>query len=362
MRRHNSSAAPWAGMALAGPGLQRYSLRTNQKHLQGRRMTSKHCKALLAGLSLAAACGAASAQNVNLYGLLDVSIGRTQAPGAKATNGVDSGKMTTSHWGVRGTEDLGDGMKAVFTLESFMRADTGSAGRFDADTFWARNAFVGLEGRLGTVTVGRNTTSLFVQTLVFNALGDSFGLSPSIRHYFTSGTVTGDTGWNDSIRYAMPRTGGFSASLMTAVAEGNGKRNAGANVSYFSGALGAGFAWQDVKKGATVQDTVTWQLAGSYDLKSVKLFAQYGNVENDNTGRDYDILGLGATVPVGPLGLVRVQYGQLKPDLGAKRTTLSMGYSYNLSKSTELYGVYMNDKLSGVGTGNNYSAGVRHRF
>lgn len=48
--------------------------------------------------------------------------------------------MTTSFIGVKGNEDLGGGMSAVFAIESFMRNDTGSAGRFDADTFWARSA------------------------------------------------------------------------------------------------------------------------------------------------------------------------------------------------------------------------------
>lgn len=321
-------------------------------------------RALLVSLAMAAASSAVSAQStVNLYGLLDLSIGRTQAPGGAAIKGVESGKMTTSFWGVRGTEDLGSGLKAVYTVESFMRADAGEAGRFTGDTFWARNSFVGLEGGFGSVTLGRNTTTLFVQTLIFNALGDSFGFSPSIRHYFTSGTVTGDTGWNDSIRYALPKMGSLSATVMAAAAEANGGRNMSASALYFSGAFGAGFAWQSAKKGATVQDTATWQLAASYDLKSVKLFGQFGNVDNKSTGRDYDIIGFGATVPVAAgNGLVRAQWGQVKPDVGAKRSTLSLGYTHNLSKRTEVYGVFMNDKLSGTGSGNNYSLGIRHRF
>jgi predicted porin len=320
--------------------------------------------ALLAGLTLATVSASASAQsNVNLYGLVDLSISRTQAPGGAALKGVESGKMTTSFWGVRGSEDLGGGLKAVFTIESFMRNDTGEAGRFGGDAFWARNAFVGLEGGFGTVTLGRNTTTLFVQTLIFNALGDSFGFSPSIRHYFTSGTVTGDTGWADSVRYALPKMGGLSATVMAAAGEGNGGRNTSASALYFSGAFGAGLAWQTVKKGSTVQDTNAWQLAASYDLKSVKLFGQFGSVDNKNTGRDYDILGFGATVPVAAgSGLVRAQFGQVKPDVGAKRSTWTVGYSHNLSKRTEVYGAYMSDKLSGTGSGNNYSVGVRHRF
>ena len=320
-------------------------------------------KTLLTAAALATLSGTVMAQSsVSLYGLLDLSIARTQAPGAAARSGVESGQMTTSFWGVKGTEDLGGGLKAQYALESFMRADTSSAGRFDGDAFWARNAYVGLEGGFGTITMGRNTTSLFVQTLIFNAFGDSFSYSPSIRHWFTSGTTTGDTGWSDSVRYASPRFGGLTATLHAAAGEGNGGRNIGASALYFSGDLGAGFAYQKVEKGATVQDTTSWQLAGSYDLKAVKLFGQYGNVDNDSTGADYKIMNFGASAPMGASGVLRAQWGQIKPSAGAKRTTLSLGYGYNLSKRTELYASYMNDKLSGLSAGNNYGVGVRHRF
>ena len=43
-------------------------------------------------------------------------------------------------------------------------------------------------------------------------------------------------------------------------------------------------------------------------------------------------------------------------------SNISVGYDHLLSKRTDLYGVYMSDQLSGLGTGNNYGAGVRHRF
>lgn len=305
---------------------------------------------------------AGAQSNVTVYGLLDLSIGRTQAPGGVATNGVDSGKMTTSHLGFRGSEDLGGGLSAVFVLEHFLRADTASAGRFDADTFWARNAFVGLNGSFGSVHAGRLTTSLFVNTLLYSPFGDSFGFSPSIRHYFASGTVTGDSGWSDSLRYTSPRLGGASFSAHVAVAEGNGGRNTGLSGQYAAGPLGLAAAWQKVGKGATVADTTTWQLSGSYDLKVVKLFAQHGQVDNDTTGNDYMISGLGATVPVGPLGRVMAQWGQIDPKTGARRTTISAGYGYHLSKRTEVYGVAMSDKLSGLSTGNSYSVGIKHRF
>jgi len=318
----------------------------------------------LAGLAALAVCGAVHAQSsVSISGLIDLSAGRTQSPGGKAVKSVDSGQMSTSYIAFRGTEDLGDGLKAKFALDAFLRNDTGAAGRFDGDTFFARTSSVGLSGKFGDVNLGRITTGLFVNTLVFNAFGDSFGYSPSIRHYFTSGTTTGDTGWNDSVSYTTPSLSGLTVMAHAALAEANGGgRNTGLTGRYFGGPLALGLAWQKVEKGAAVADTTTWQLGASYDLKLVKLYGQFGNVDNKTTGVDYDITSLGATAPVGDLGVARLQWSGIDPSTGAKRKTLSAGYGYYLSKRTELYAAIMSDKIDGLSGATSYSLGVRHSY
>lgn len=327
---------------------------------------TKRLRVLLAATTLAGAT-AASAQapaNVTLGGLMDLSIGETKAPGGSRSRGIDSGKMTTSYVSLRGTEDLGDGLAAVFALESFMRADTGAAGRFNGDTFWARNSWVGLAHKsYGRVTLGRNTTPLFVSTLLFNAFGDSFGYSPSIRHYFTSGTVSGDTGWNDSVQVTSPSLGGATVSLIGAASEGSNGRNWGGHALYFGGPLAATFAFEDVKKdaGAPTADTRTWQLGGSYAVGTVKGFGQVGNVKNRTSGVDFDLLGLGASVDI-DAGKALVQWGRLKPSTGAKRNTFSVGYDHFVSKRTDLYAVVMSDKVDGLSSGSGWSLGIRHRY
>ena len=327
----------------------------------------------IAVLLLGLAGAAAQAQSkVTLYGLVDVSIGAGKAPGAASVKGVDSGKMSTSYLGFSGSEELGGGLAAFFTLDSFLRADVGNNGRFNGDNFWARNAFVGLSHKdFGLIRAGRNTTPLFVQTLLSNAFGDSFGYSPSIRQYFSAGatatgtTATGDTGWSDSVQYISPKFGGFSLGAIVAAGEGAGGRNWGVNAAYGAGAFAASFNYQNVKKdgGATsaVADSKTWQLAGSYDLGVAKLFGQYGKVENVTTRRDYKIAGVGAAVPVGE-GKILVQYGQMDASLGADRKTFTAGYDHQLSKRTDVYAVAMSDKLDGLSRGNSYSLGIRHRF
>lgn len=319
-------------------------------------------------LAVAAAllcCGAAQAQNsVRLYGLVDMSAGSTKNPGGKAVKGAESGKMTTSYFGLTGNEDLGAGLSAFFTLDSFLRADVGNSGRFNGDGYWARNAFVGLGHKdFGNIKLGRNTTPLFVTTLAYNAFGDSFGYSPSIRQYFTSGTVSGDSGWSDSVLYTSPKFGGFGFGLIVAAGEGAGGRNWGANAGYAEGGFSAAAVFQKVAKdGATaVDDTKTWQLAAAYDLGVAKLFGQFGKVDNLSTKRDYRLTSLGATVPMGS-GKWLAQYGLISPSTGAKRKTFSFGYDHLMSKRTDLYAVYMSDKITGLSSGASYSLGIRHRF
>ncbi|WP_294001371.1 porin [Sphaerotilus sp.] len=301
---------------------------------------------------------------VTLYGLIDASVGSNKAPGGARLRGVDSGKMTTSYLGFSATEDLGGGLSAVVKMEHFLRVDNGEAGRFNGDAFWARNAYVGLSSKsAGTVTLGRNTTPLFVSTLRMNAFGDSFGYSPSIRHFFASGTVTGDTGWSDSMLYTSPRWAGFSFALIGALGEGSNGRNWGANAGYAEGPAAATVTLQSVKKdGATaVADTRTWQLGGSYDFGAAKLFGQYGRVKNETVVNQYRITEIGTKVPMGA-GAALAQWGRIQPDTGARRDTLSLGYDHTLTKRTDVYAVAMRDHVANLSTGLGYSLGVRHRF
>ena len=329
-----------------------------------------------AALLAVTALGAQAQSSVTLFGLVDMSIGSNKAPGGLRQTGVDSGKMTTSYFGLRGSEDLGGGLSAVFRLEGFLQADTGASGRFAGDTLFSRTASVGLSSKsFGTLMLGRNTTPLFISTVSFNPFGDSYGYSPSTRHYFTSGTVTGDSAWNNSALYTSPEFGGFkfgvigaaAATQSTGAGSSNGS-NWGANVGYAGGPLSAALVYQSVKKDetrsvpASVQnDTRTWQLNGAYDFTVAKAFAQYGEVKNTTTDNRYRISELGARVPVGE-GAVLAAWGRVAPKTGLDRNTVSLGYDYNLSKRTDVYAVAMRDKVDTLSVGSSYSVGVRHRF
>jgi predicted porin len=328
---------------------------------------NRRTSSALAAFALVALMSAPAAQaqsSVSAYGLIDMSVDSLKSPGGTAMKKVDSGQMSTSYWGFKGAEDLGGGMTAQFVLEGFLRNDSGSFGRFNGDPMFARNSYVALgTNTMGSVSIGRNTTSLFVNTLIFNAFGDSFGFSPVIRQYFISGAsqVSGDTGWNDSVKYNSANYGGLSFTAMGALGEGNGGRNTGLSALYFGGDLGLGFAWQSAKKGATEPDTTTWQLSGSYKLGDAKLYAQYGKVDNTTTNLNYKHTGLGADYTIGA-GKVLVQWAHVGASAGPSLSTFSVGYDYFLSKRTDLYGVFMSERKTGLSTGSSYGVGVRTRF
>ncbi|WP_136417024.1 porin [Herbaspirillum sp. ST 5-3] len=355
--------------------------------------------ALAAALVAATAAPAAMAQtNVSVSGLVDVFAGKVRNAGdANSRSVVNSGGMTTSWFGFKGSEDLGGGLKANFQLTSFIQADTGSQGRFPGDTLFSRDANVGLSGSFGAVSLGRELAPQFLPTILFNPFGDSYTFSPLILQADVplfngsawTNSFTGDTGWSNSIRYTTPNFGGLTANLhyqFGEVAGNNGKNNVGLNLLYFGGPLALTAFYHNVEinnplnvpagnvqpggnlplaSGLSAARQTAWMVGGSYDLKAAKLFATYGQTSH-NIDLDDKTVSLGATVPAGQ-GKIMAAWAQTKRTgtaIGAdqKRNTTSVGYDYDLSKRTDLYAVFMNDRITSQNNGNSFGVGVRHRF
>jgi predicted porin len=336
-------------------------------------------------LAVATLCSSApvlAQSSATIYGLIDMSAGQFQDAGAQKVTKAQSGNMATSYLGFRGVEDLGGNLKAKFAIESFLRSDTGEAGRFGGDVFWARAAWVGLQGDFGSTTLGRTTNQFFVSTLIFNAFGDSFGYSPSIRQVLTPSVVhsqllpfLGDTGWSNSILYSSPNLGGVSFNLQGSLGEGSAPgRNVGANVLYFGGPFAATVAVQQVKQGIAFAPAIitagfesqdSAQVGVSFDAKVAKFFGQYSQVKTKAaTETKSKVYGLGVSIPVGP-GKVLAQYGNAKAQYPTTEVTskmLTVGYDYFLSKATDVYVVGMRDELTGLATGNTFALGLKMKF
>ena len=139
--------------------------------------------------------------NVTIYGLFDLGMDYTDNAGASkgSVTRLTSGGMNTSRWGVRGSEDLGGGLSAIFNLEGGLLLDAGGSD----GVIFKRQAWVGLNGGYGRIVMGRSFTSVYDFMLPF----DPMGYAPSYS-WATSGNATGPskygmtTAFDNLVKYA----------------------------------------------------------------------------------------------------------------------------------------------------------------
>ena len=361
-------------------------------------------KKTLVAIAALAVVGAASAQSsVTLYGRIDAAIGSTKTTniiggynnpialnGTTADAGaqIRSGGHTGSRWGLKGSEDLGGGLKAIFTLEQGFNVDTGAP---SSTREFHRQAFVGLTGGFGSLTVGRQYDP------IDNMYGthDAFGYSGygAMNYVFNSNCTVitagaalpaGQQGLGDcigrqdnSVFYTTPNMGGFNAGLMWAPGENKAAgvsagRMYGLQAGYANGPINIGGAWQSNKLTGNATAVKNWELGGSYDLSVAKLFLQFegskigGAVDAKDTG--YQI---GAVIPLGAPS-VMVSYARENQKAGGARyataSALSLMAQYPLSKRTYVYAAYLNGQIDPTAAGvatqkqRNYGLGLVHNF
>jgi len=337
------------------------------------RMMRSICVRALVAVALLSA-GGAGAQTAVLYGLLDASGTRIKPVGTEDyLLHLTNGNMQTSFIGLRGSEDLGGGLRAVYRLESYLRVDVGAAGRDIGDGFWAREANVGLSGSFGTTVLGRTPTPLWLATTSFNPFGESSGFSPTVRQYF-SGAVLGDTRWSNSIWYTNnardPLRVVFSANADESTAGGSNGHNLGLSVAYITGPFAATIVGETIRNSSQplppgFDRQVVLHAAATYDFQFVRVYGQAGRVKTDATDDTRTTsYQLGLAVPFGN-SLILVAYGHSHVSTPTKATTdriTSVGYDYFLSKSTDIYIAASYEKLSYVSSGNSFAGGVRVKF
>lgn len=339
---------------------------------------------LFFGLSIPGA--QATESQVKLYGVVDAFAGRIKASGDyEGRNAVETSGLSTSFWGISGEEKIGSNLKVQFALEGFFRTNTGQLGRFDGDPFFGRNSYLGLAGDWGGIRLGRNSTPWFISMALFNPLEGSEVFSPLFLQTFTTppgspvgNVVAGDTNWNKSILYTSSVWDGFQFNLIYGSGEnerGKEKRNVGGNLLYMGDNFSATFAIQRVgvpspdllAANATSQ---TAYLAGmAYDFSFVKLFASYSQANNKITDAENwknKTMQFGARVPLGS-GTVMTGWAQTKQGKSTnysskKRNTLSVAYSYPLSKRSDIYTAWRYDKVTDLSSANTLGFGLRHYF
>lgn len=332
--------------------------------------------ALAAVLSSLSSAALAQATNVQIYGLVDMYVARSQMSGTPTTTVANSGGMTTSFWGIGGTENLGGGTSAVFAIEGFLRADTGEAGRTPGEAQFTRAAYAGLNGHLGQFKIGRLPTPLFQLSGNLNPFGFSTRFSPLMTQLWIAGygvAIMGDSGWNNAVHYTSPTFGGgFSVVGQVNLGERAGAstgNNATAVLRYQSEPLMLAIAAQEVKNGlnqsAVAPSQRTYFAGGSYDFKTAKVFATYDHSKTELTGRRTRMWHAGVSVPQGAgkwmLGWARANE-RTNVRAPYHRDTISAGYDYNLSVRTDVYAMGVYDKISTSTSGTTLATGIRHKF
>lgn len=321
-------------------------------------------KSLFALAALASIAGAVQAQSsVTLYGIVDtyVSNAKLGAVGAPSLNSVNSGGISPSRWGLRGSEDLGGGLKANFNLEQGFQSDTGT--QSVGNTAFSRAAWVGLSGGFGEVQYGHTTTPFEdINGLAFESF-DSILTAEYL--VFRSVGYTARPG--NTLKYISPSFGGVSVAASYSLDETTPTNDDTRSISvqYAGGPLYVGFAYQDDGLAGGPNPKFT-RLGASYDFGAVKLLANYGNTKLFGTPRTNDF-SIGADVPLSAALTLSTGFATSRDKgVDTRRDGLSLSAQYALSKRTSVYGgvVYSQEEVSGVKTEENrvYALGVRHAF
>jgi len=354
-------------------------------------------KKLIALAVAGLASTAAFAQtNVTIYGIVDYGYSyRFDAKnfpdqaGAHTPNSqsqLNGGQQSGNRLGFKGTEDLGNGLKALFVLEQGFMLDTGEQQSGGNNNF-NRQAFAGLTGNFGTLVGGRMYTPHynFVSGL------DPFAAGTVGRYnnvYSPAGAVAGTGLSNGSlmdpvrvdnaIAYVSPSFSGFTVtgaySNNYAGQESDSSNGANNTVyailgQYAAGALTLGANYHYIAAGgiASVDDVQNFTIGGSYDFKAVKLMALYSwneislNVPGTLGDPEVQNYMIGATVPFGKFDFKGSYiYSDGNDAAGGTAQQFALGLDYNLSKRTNFYGAYSfidNDTNRYSGTGDASNSG-----
>lgn len=327
----------------------------------------------------------------------------SKTDGAERGNQVNSGGLSASRIGFKGTEDLGNGLKALFVLEyrvdidqnttiggNYTNAGTSSSGP-------ARQQLVGLTGGFGTAVAGRLQTTGYDWAIKYDQVaGTAFSPLQNVNYGaaaapFIIGGTTDAARANNAIAYISPSFYGVTVALNHAeqteqpISSSTDVTKTTTNLQttvvnttwdmagiyYDNGPLSAGFVYATAKNNADLTSkfgtqgnkTNEWALGASYDFKVVKVGVTYQSSENEGNGitgyrgDSNDAWSISAGIPVTAAGKVHLAYAQNSIDnQGAgdwDTKSWTVAYTHAMSKRTTAYAGY-----NGISRGNDYGINV----
>lgn len=333
------------------------------------KLTSTH----LATIALVALSGAAMAQPIETFGILDIGVLNTRSSGSGSLNAVGTDGNTSSRLGFRGKEDLGGGMNASFWLEAAVNPDVGSSGATSTNNkdsvnsgglTFGRRSTMSLAGNWGELRLGRDYVPSFgnlgVATHPFGTNG--VGSSGQLFYPVSTGgtTVRTNVRASNSVGYFLPAMGGFSGQVMYAVGEqasnaaggtASDGNHLGARLSYADGPLGLSFATG--KTNYATGDFTQSNFAANYQAGPAKLMYLRGQNKVGVTKTTANMVGTQYTVGAGE---IRFAYTWLTASgVANDANQIALGYVHNLSKRTALYGNV--SQVTNKGTGKQFTVG-----
>ncbi|MGY6255939.1 porin [Paraburkholderia caledonica] len=254
---------------------------------------------MVAALTGVFATAAHAQSSVTLYGLIDAGITYTNNQHGHSNWQQTSGSVNGSRWGLRGAEDLGGGLKAIFTLENGFGINDGSLKQGGRE--FGRQAFVGLSStQFGAVTLGRQYDSMVDYVGPLALTGTQYG-GTQFAHPFDNDNLNNSFRINNSVKYTSANYGGFKfGGLYGFSNQADGFAN---NRAY---SAGASYNWGGLNVGAAYL-----QLNSNGANGAAAAFNSGGAVSSDNTffARRQQTWGAGANYAFGPatVGLVYSQ-------------------------------------------------------
>lgn len=356
---------------------------------------TKTTRVMLAVLAVCGTSAALAQSSVTLYGRVNTSIEHQKLGNASATGLVSN----SSFIGFRGTEDLGNGLKAGFVLEAQFNSDDGSGAGTNGALNFERNSEVNLSGNFGMVRLG--SFDPYSYSVTADAVSmHNHDTGPTADALYSLAASKGNV-----IAYRTPTIAGFDAELQyrfgekakkTFTSQGlptitNGQDEGGWNLgaNYANGPLGLGFGYSTEKiKSLTTTDSGKKQqyaFRASYQIADLTLAGYYQKQKNSSTGTTAkrDVFRLAAMYVIGASELhANIGRADKWKVNGAKEgkapTQWTLAYNYNLSKRTKVYALYSsinNAQESEIGSGSfdlstqedsykfrTFGVGIRHFF
>lgn len=333
-------------------------------------------KTLLAAALLAATSYATAASNVTLYGVLDAGVTVSKLHGDSTKVQMSNGNWMGNRWGIKGSEDLGNGNSVFFKLEQGFKLSNGNEA--SEGKAFSREAALGLSGTWGTVAFGR-FGGLSSDCGTYSILGGA----PYTTSFQTIGSMYSafylTDRYNNSIIYLTPEYNGFQGSFMYSNGRDSDENKwsynqhyYGAGLTYGNGPLKADLIYEALDYKGKADKNKTTQLlnlGASYDFGAFTLYGAYEyamhapllgvefdtktaegkaleNKYNNGKANDYHAFALSAsTNALGGEVMLQTQFafGKNKnasePDKENKFNSFSMGaaYFYHFSKRTLMY-------------------------